>query len=507
MSLHWWQERDTIADGPMYLAILTASGLVSVALARMAWRNRRQPGFAHFAAMELATAWWIVCYLGEQLDPLRAPMWFALKFPAIGAISPAWLLFTLHQMGEGPRSRAAWFAYLWPALLLPIVWTNDQHRLFFAEVVQREELRVVNGPLFPLHLALSYTFFLVAAALLLRDWRRRGSVRSGLLFLGGLIPFAGNVLNELGKAAPAVGHYVTYNPTLPGFAFGAVFIGWAALRYQLLDPRPLARDALFDSMPEAVVVLNENDVIVDLNGSAAEMLGRPERDVLSLPWAEVFRAPEWRAIPHGPENTVEREWTRGPTPKWLEIQRNNLWDARGHSIGLLIVARDVTSRKHFEQELRAQSYRDRLTGLSNRRYFDDEAARLQASREFPVAVFAFDLDGLKQVNDRDGHAAGDMLLQAMASFLAQFFRAGDRVIRQGGDEFVVLLPSTSADEAERIRTRMAAALAQFNSDRTLPLRFSTGVSVVAKAGDWASAMKRADERLYEGKREASAVPV
>lgn len=491
----------------MYLALLTAAGLVSLVLATVAWRNRRHPGFSYFAAMELATAWWILCYLGEQLDPARARLWFALKFPAIGVVPPSWLLFTLHQMGERPRSRIWWLAYLWPAALLPLVATNDTHRLFFAEVVQRHELVGLNGPLFPFHLAISYTFFLVAAAMLLRDWQRRGSVQSGLLFIGGLIPFAGNVLNELGKATPALGAFLVYNPTLPGFAFSALFIGWAALRYRLLDPRPMARDALFESMPEAVLVLNETDVIVDANCSAAEMLGTPERDLLGTPWDEAFTAPDWRAIPHGAEATVERHWTRGTTSKWLEVQRHNLWDARGRSLGLLIVARDVSARKQFEQELRAQSYRDRLTGLSNRRYFDDEAARLQQSREFPVAVFAFDLDGLKQVNDRDGHAAGDELLQAMAAFLTQFFRAGDRVIRQGGDEFVVLLPSTGAEEAERIRGRLWAALDQFNSTSAVPLRFSAGVSVAADAGDWGGAIKRADERLYEAKREAGAIPV
>ena len=379
--------------------------------------------------------------------------------------------------------------------------------LFFAEVVQRHELVGLNGPLFPFHLAISYTFFLVAAALLLRDWQRRGSVQSGLLFIGGLIPFAGNVLNELGKASPTVGAYLVYNPTLPGFVFSALFIGWAALRYRLLDPRPVARDALFESMPEVVLVLNETDVIVDANCAAAELLGTPERDLLGMPWNDVFKAPEWRSIPHGSESTVEREWTRGTSSKWLEIQRHNLWDTRGRSLGLLIVGRDVTARRQFEHDLRAESYRDRLTGLSNRRYFDDEAARLQCSREFPVAVFACDLDGLKQVNDRDGHAAGDLLLQAMAAFLSQFFRAGDRVIRQGGDEFVVLLPSTGADEAERIRARLGAALAQLNADRGTPLRFSTGVSVAADAGDWTSALTRADQRLYEAKRQAGALPV
>jgi diguanylate cyclase (GGDEF)-like protein/PAS domain S-box-containing protein len=490
----------------MYLAFLTAAGVASAVLAAFAWRNRRYPGFIYFAVMELATAWWIFCYVGEQLDVDRARLWFTLKFPAIGIIPPSWLLFTLYQMGERPQTRGWWGAYAWAAILGPLVATNDIHHLFFTDVVRRQELVGLNGPLFSLHLVISYTFFLVAAGMLARDCRRRRSTQSGLLFAGSLIPFAGNVVNEIAKASPAIAALLPYNLTLPGFAFSALFIGWAAMRYRLLDPRPVARDALFESMPEAVLVLNETDVIVDANRAATEMLGLASRDLLGLPWPQVFKAPEWRAIPHGPDATVEREWTTATGVACLEVQRHNLWDARGRSVGLLMVARDVSSRKRLEEDLRAQSYRDRLTGLANRRYFDDEVVRLQGSREFPVAIFALDLDGLKQVNDRDGHAAGDLLLQAMAAFLVGFFRGGDRVIRQGGDEFVVLLPSTGAEEAERIRTRLAGALRQFNAVRSPALRFSVGVSVAADTLDWAAALKRADDRLYEDKRLAGALP-
>ena len=488
----------------MYLALLATAGVASTALALVTWRHRRFPGFAYFAALELGVAWWIGCYLGEQLDPVRARWWFALAFPAMAMIPASWLGFTLHQLGERPRSRGWWLVYLWPVLLGPIVLTNDRHRLFFTDVVQRQELVGLNGPLFPLHLTLSYTLFLMAAALLFRNWLRRGSVQSGLLLAGGTIPFVGNLVHELSKASPAIAAWVPVNPTLPGVAFSGLFVGWAAMRYRLLDPRPVAREALFESMPEVVLVLNEHDLIVDANRAACTLLGRSERELLGVPWVQAFPAPEWRAFPHGSHNVVECEWVREGTTTCLEVQRHPLWDGAGRSLGLLIVARDVTARKQFEQELRTQSYRDRLTGLSNRRYLDDEAARLQASREFPVAVFAFDLDGLKQVNDRHGHAAGDGLLEAMAIFLAQFFRAGDRVVRVGGDEFLVLLPATGAEEAERIRTRLSGALAQFNAERNLVVRFSTGVSVIAEASDWAAGMKRADERLYDAKREAVA---
>lgn len=498
----------------MYLTLLATAGLVSVILGAYAWRNSRYPGFAYFAMLEWGTAWWIACYLGEQLDPAHGRLWFALKFPAIATITPCWLIFTLFHLGQRPRFRRWVLAFVWPLALFPLVSTNDAHRLFFTSIVRREELVGLNGPLFSVHLALTYSYVLVAAALLAHDWRqRRGvkrqhrrSVQSLLMLVGSLIPLFGNVLNEAGKTSPAVSAHLAYNPTLPGFAFSALFIGWAAVRYRLLDPRPVALETLFNSMADAVLVLNEHDAITVTNAAAAALLQRPEADLLGERWDDVFTADDWRAVPHGAHDSVQCRWPAARGLRWFDVTRHVLYDVQGSSIGLLVVARDITTRKTYEEELRAAGYRDRLTGLSNRRYFDDEAARLQASREFPVAVFAFDLDGLKQVNDRDGHAAGDALLQGMAEFLTQFFRAGDRVIRQGGDEFIVLLPMTTADEAEGIRARLPGALAQFNDGRALPLKFSAGISVAAEAADWAAAIKRADERLYDAKRDAGAVP-
>ena len=101
-----------------------------------------------------------------------------------------------------------------------------------------------------------------------------------------------------------------------------------------------------------------------------------------------------------------------------------------------------------------------------------------------------------------GHAAGDLLLQAMAGFLSQFFRAGDRVIRVGGDEFLVLLPATGADEAERIRSRLPSAL------HAVQCRAGHGPALLhrherdCRRRRLGAGLKRADERLYEAKRVA-----
>ena len=87
----------------VYLTVVAAAGVAAVGLALYAGGQRRYPGFAHFALTQLAIAAWIFCYLGEHLDAPRAAVWFTVKFPAVAAIPPSWLLFAWHHVGGRPR--------------------------------------------------------------------------------------------------------------------------------------------------------------------------------------------------------------------------------------------------------------------------------------------------------------------------------------------------------------------------------------------------------------------
>lgn len=485
----------------MYLLLLAIVGAASAVLAAAAWPHRRHAGFVHFVVLEAATAWWLLCYLGEQLDPPHASLWFAAKFPAIGIIPPSWLLFTLHHVGQPPRSPWWRALYIWPLLLGPVLFTNEWHRLFFTEVVMRLELVGLNGPLFPFHLAINYSYTLLAAALLIRDWVRTGRIQSVLLAAGSLLPLGANILNEVGKALPADAAWFSVNPTLPGFGLSATVIGYTVMRYRMLDPRPVARDMLFESMPDMVIVLSPTGLVVDANQAATDVLGEPARGLTGRRWADVVAGADgWDDVGRGPRERIERPWSSGADSPWFDIEQRPLSDRHDRHVGTLVVLRDITTRKRLEMQLRRESYSDLLTGLSNRRYFDDESVRLRAGREFPVAFLVFDLDGLKAVNDGLGHESGDRLLQTMAGFLRQFFRGGDRVFRLGGDEFAALLPSTDAAEAEAICNRLAPALDTFNATSDMPLRFSTGWAVMERPGDWDDGLRQADAMLYRHKR-------
>lgn len=107
-----------------------------------------------------------------------------------------------------------------------------------------------------------------------------------------------------------------------------------------------------------------------------------------------------------------------------------------------------------------QAGRDWLTGLHNRRYFEETLTEhLAAARRYerPLAVALFDLDNLKAVNDRRGHSAGDELIRNFGAFLKAACREADIVCRYGGDEFAVLLPETSQEEARHFAKRICRA--------------------------------------------------
>lgn len=154
------------------------------------------------------------------------------------------------------------------------------------------------------------------------------------------------------------------------------------------------------------------------------------------------------------------------------------------------------------EEIRYLSFHDQLTDLYNRRYLHRELTRLEDSDEYPIAIILADLDGLKGINDRYGHAEGDRYLRSFADVLREIFRDDDIVARMGGDEFVVVLPDTDRDEGERIVSRIRSAVESFNRNTpNPPLSISLGLAVSEdRAQPFERTYHLADRRMYREKR-------
>jgi diguanylate cyclase (GGDEF)-like protein/PAS domain S-box-containing protein len=198
------------------------------------------------------------------------------------------------------------------------------------------------------------------------------------------------------------------------------------------------------------------------------------------------------------KSTVELDIVRPDLERrTLIITVSPRFDEAGQYIGQFTVFRDNTDRKRAEEKLRYLSTHDILTGLYNRAFFEEELARLERSRQHPVSVIVMDVDGLKSVNDRFGHAKGDELLKRTAGVLTTAFRAEDIAARIGGDEFCVLLPNSTADVAATAIDRIRRLLeAQNSADPKHPLNLSIGASTGKKGEALTKVFKRADKAMY-----------
>jgi diguanylate cyclase (GGDEF)-like protein/PAS domain S-box-containing protein len=165
------------------------------------------------------------------------------------------------------------------------------------------------------------------------------------------------------------------------------------------------------------------------------------------------------------------------------------------SHNILLALEDITERKDLEVTLRHECTHDRLTGLYNRAFFDEELERLSQGRMFPLSFIMADINGLKTVNDTLGHKAGDQLIRMAARTIHGAFRAGEIVARIGGDEFVVILPETAADIAEEVVRRIRHS-PEINDGQ---VKIAFGTATAANKNQVADAIKRADEKMYQDK--------
>jgi|GEM_PF-1840088 len=126
----------------------------------------------------------------------------------------------------------------------------------------------------------------------------------------------------------------------------------------------------------------------------------------------------------------------------------------GEMVGAVVTFMDNTERKRTEEHIKYLSCHDSLTGLYNRMYFEDALKTIDVKKNIPISIIFGDLNGLKLTNDIFGHAAGDALIEKSAEILKKVCRDEDIVARVGGDEFIILLPNTDKQNAEKIIQRV-----------------------------------------------------
>ena len=193
------------------------------------------------------------------------------------------------------------------------------------------------------------------------------------------------------------------------------------------------------------------------------------------------------------------------TYRWMLSRGQAVRDASGKAVRMVGSQTDITELKALQERLRTESIHDSLTGLYNRRYFEERissAVNAAMRHGRPLSVCICDIDSFKSINDSFGHPTGDRVLQSFADILRRETRAEDIVARYGGDEFCVLFPDVDADDAasscERIRQRLSTQ--HFSADDGVGFSVTASFGLArAESNDAAAFIGAADRALYDAK--------
>ncbi|KAF0226466.1 MAG: response regulator-like protein [Erysipelotrichaceae bacterium] len=245
-----------------------------------------------------------------------------------------------------------------------------------------------------------------------------------------------------------------------------------------------------------------NQKFCDIVGySSDELLKMTFRDITHPDDLNIDNLQTQRLINHQDTtfSTEKRYIRKDKSIVWVHITVSLLDPSSFDVPHVVVVSEDITSRKLAEEKMHYLSYHDQLTGLYNRRFYEEELRRLDHPRNYPLALIIGDINGLKLINDAFGHAMGDVLIQTVANTIKDICRKDEIIARIGGDEFVILLPKTQEQTATTIIERINRILSHEKIGE-INLSIATGYGIKTSADEKTDEIfKQAEDSMYRQK--------
>lgn len=513
------------------VALLALTLIAMVVTAVRTLRFSTFPGRASYFLMMLASSWWLFCALFDVGVPVAGVKVFfsELSWFGITATPLYWMLF----LRAYTRGRDILRSGLYDTLVLvtglavmAAALSTGVHGLIYTDVVPDTDLdgplRLIyhRGPLFYVVTIGLYIAMLVATVDTLRMGVRSGSIHRSqfmILVMSSMVPWAANAAYVFGGM-----RVLGFDPTAFAFAIQPLVFNYLISRVKLFTLAPIALQAIFSAQPDAVVVVGYDGHILATNPAARRLLkladdpvgvlfsGFCDRFVLVDDHSgndlrcELWRLEqeyfETRIVPvyDGRRERAKAYILRNVT-SFIRVQKELEVSAR-------LMAERLDANLGLQAQLREMAVRDSLTGLYNRRVLDEMGERLLAEARnagSPFSIITIDLDHFKYLNDTYGHKTGDDVLVMVADLLLELMGPRDVAVRMGGEEFLVMMPGTTSDEAADQAQAWRGELATrwvLASDQHVQVTMSVGVaSYPAHADDFESLLQSGDRAVYAAK--------
>ncbi|HTP08442.1 MAG TPA: histidine kinase N-terminal 7TM domain-containing protein [Anaerolineae bacterium] len=342
------------------LAPLTAAACVgTVAYARWSYPSRETTVLTWLSALCVG---WLIANTLEVIDPTEAGtlLWAQVTYCFVALTPVAWLAFALQYAAQSHWLvlRRFWVFCIIPLSTIVLTWTNAAHHLVWASyrflpVGDLLAITITNyGPWFWVHSLYSYALILLGAFLIIRQTSRSFRLyrrQSIWMIAAALLPIVVNASYIL-RVFPALRK--DYTPI--SFAVAALIFVVAMLRYHLFDLKPVARDAVIDSMNDAMLAIDSRDRIVDANPAAQAIIGIPPRLIIGRPLDEVLSP--WRDLldRYRGQTDIRDEimLNHDGVRRYYDLEVSPLIGRQPQAAGQLVVLREITAHRQAEAELR-----------------------------------------------------------------------------------------------------------------------------------------------------------
>ncbi len=348
------------------LVLLAFTIAFSSAITTRVWRQRKLSGNVALSLMFLMVTitWWVTVYFFELLVrdfTIKETIW-NIKYLGIVMVPIAWIIFSLLFTGNRAwlTRRNVFLLMIVPMLTTAFIWTNGTDGMMFTNVrmIYPDGYPLIGGSAniwFWIHSFYSYLLISAGTFLLLRQFIGSPAIYRRQLFallIAVASPLIANAITIFGSTE--------LDFTSFAFAISAAALSLGVLRYQLLDLAPIARNVVINSMSDAMLVVDEQNRIVDLNPTAAYLIQRPTHAAIGMLAQEAI--PALAEHPHllnktGGKHFIEDELKLfiDNQTQYFDIRISALYDLRQQLTGYVILMRDITDRKNVEEKISAQN--------------------------------------------------------------------------------------------------------------------------------------------------------
>lgn len=500
----------------IYVVMTFLSGALNLYLACYVYMNRHRYKHSTYFFMAYAAAIAVYCFgsgfglLAETIEQIK--FWTVIQYIGISVSPVVGLMFVMNYLGITLSRKKILTLLIVPIITLVIVATNEWHHLQYKvleidPVLGAPYVLQEAGIWYVVHAVYMSSCMVTTLLVALSHWKEVAEVYRAQLF--------SVILSQLLFMVTSFGYLMGFTPhgidPLPMVLWlSSLLYLWSINSSPLFVLMPIAKDAIFNSMNDGVIVLDDSMRLIEFNQTSKLYFPQLDRTFVGKDFHEIWYelsgnelSLELELINH----TQEIELANDETKRVYQIRTSPLVQVK-NSKGIVLIFSDVTELKKLQNKLHYQANYDELTQLYNRRAFmkyckkDLETAEQSASA---FTVMLMDIDHFKEVNDTYGHHIGDQVLQYAVEVCKKYLLEGQVFARYGGEEFAFYLSGYTAKEAEELGNNMRKDLAQqvFRSSKgDIPVTFSMGVAESSHETIETTdqLLNKADKALYAAKQ-------